>query len=153
MVMADLAAPQTRKIGLGPIRRGSIVRHELDAVVDAVRVIRAVQNIPSSRFVGMKDCSRRHQRADRRDCRAFPVNHGRNGSTVALADDDHDLPLAGALLSQSAVTAISAAVLFFDVAAEIRAINLDFARQLSFRLDCRADGLADFVSQDERGLY
>jgi hypothetical protein len=35
MVMADLAAPKPREIRFGPIRRGSIVRHKLGAVVDA----------------------------------------------------------------------------------------------------------------------
>jgi|SRR5271165_1810836 len=98
MVMADLTAPKPREIRLGPIRRGSIVRYELGAVVDPVRVIGAVQDIPRRRFVAVEDGSGRNQSADRRDGRALALDDDGHGAAITLADDDDDLALAGSLL-------------------------------------------------------
>ena len=54
MMVADLAAPQPREIRLGPIRRGSIVRNELGAVIDPVSIVTAVQDIPRRQFVAIR---------------------------------------------------------------------------------------------------
>ena len=99
MVMADLAAPQAREIRLGPICRCAVVRNELSAVVDPVRIVGAMQDIPSRRFVPLKNRARSDTSADCRDRRTLALNHDRHGPTITLADDDDDLALAGALLS------------------------------------------------------
>ena len=49
-------------------------------------------------------------------------------SPLPLAHDDHDLALAGLVLGKAAIDAVFLVVRGLDVAAEVRAVDLDLAR-------------------------
>jgi hypothetical protein len=78
----------------------------------------------------------------------------RQGTAKDLAGDNHDLAPAGLFLSRAAVGTIGLAVRLFDLAAEIGAVDRDFAGQLGFVriVYFRAHRLAQLVRQDERRL-
>jgi hypothetical protein len=71
-VSADpVAAGLVQSLGY-PGGNSPIVRYKLDAVIDPVCVVTAVQNhVPSGGFIGVNDRSLRYQRADRRYCRTL----------------------------------------------------------------------------------
>jgi hypothetical protein len=72
-----------------------------------------------------------------------------NGKSTApnLASDNHDLALARLFLSEPPVFAIGLSVLRFDVTAEIRTVDLDFAAQLGlvWIVNLRAHRFAQLV--------
>jgi hypothetical protein len=61
---------------------------------------------------------------------AFARQDKRQGAASHLADDNHDLALAGSLFDRATVRTIGFAVYRFDLAAEISAVYVTLAAQL-----------------------
>src|ERR1700730_13342199 len=154
MMLANLGAAQSREIRLGLIDADSVVSRVFLAVVEAQRVIGRMQKLTGTRLVGMNDCAGCNMLAYQRHCVALARHDKRQGATHDLASDNYDLAPAGLFLGEPASTAIRLAVLGFDVAAEIGAVDLYRAGQLGLVgiVDLRAHRFAQFVRQNERRL-
>ena len=119
---ADLGAAQPGEIRLGLVGARAVLA-ECDRMIDPVHVVMGVQHVPATRFVGVNGRTDRDVLADRRDRVALLTEHEGKRAAVALAHDDHDLPLAGLFLRDATVDALCNLVLRLDVAAEIRAVD------------------------------
>src|SRR5690606_33905668 len=87
------------------------------------------------------------------DLDAFGFVHGDKGTgaALALAKRDHDAALAGLVFGKTTVDTIFGKVRRADMAAEVCAVDLDFAVQLVVG-NLSGQSLAQLVSQNERRL-
>ena len=96
-------------------------------VIDPLRQEAIMQRIPSAGFVGMDRRAGRDALADHGNGGAFRLEDEGQREAVALAHDDHDLALAGLVLSKPAINPVVLVVGLADVPADISAVHFDFA--------------------------
>ena len=87
-----------------------------------------MQDVPASGFVGVDGASLGDALDDGLDRIAFVFRDERQGPAITLAHDDDGPALACLVDRKPAVLAIFLAVLRLNVAAKIRAVDLDVAR-------------------------
>lgn len=87
-----------------------------------------MQRIPVSSFVGIDGAAGRNGAGNRQDRCIFLFEHKRQRATAALAHDGDQATLAVLIDCETAIPAISLIVGRLNVAAEIGAVYLDFAR-------------------------
>lgn len=146
VVLAQFGAAQAgekafRLIGACFIRAvGQRVVDDLDRELGA-------KLVPTDTLVGMDGAALLDAGLDEVHRGGFRLEHGGQGSSVALADGDHDLTFAGLVLGKATVLAVFRA----DVAADVAAINFDHSPGTadSGALHLRRHRLAELVAQDE----
>lgn len=153
VVMADLGAAKAAEIALSIVRASAVFAISL-LMIDALHFEAGVEAIPRGCFVGMDDRALGDARLDECESLALGLEHGRDRTALALADDDNALALAGLVHSKATVAAVLFVVRRLDVSAEIAAVNLAF---LAFTAEdavehFAAHGFAELVEQDEGAL-
>lgn len=147
VVNAHLGASEAGEERLGLVRAG-FVGAVGDLMVDAVRLERLVQPIPTLRLVGMNYGAG----GDARLNRLHTLRLGAEGKSECLAltlsDHDDDAALTRLVLGEAAILPVRLHVLGTDVPAEIGAIHLNRTRHGRVGRLSR-HGLAQLVSHDE----
>ena len=106
-----------------------------------------MQDVPSTRFVGVNLGSARDVLADHWDCITFPADNPWDRSPKgALAGDNHDLALA---ILATLLATIGKTVRGASAGAEIGTIDLDLAGEFVAADYNRAHSLAELVQQHE----
>lgn len=115
-----------------------------ERVIDPLDREMAVQMIPVRRFVGVDRAAFGHALADSRDRRIFGERDEGKRFAVALAHDHDNATLGRAHLA--AVYAVILEVGRAHMAADVEAINFDFARSL-FAINAIGNGFAELVCE------
>lgn len=150
MLSADHAA-KPREVAFDIVGVGAIEEAVALRVVDTRGSEGSFQRVPMGGFVGKNHGARESNAAGNVDAFMFSMSYQSEGSAGALPKGDNDAALTSLVASKTTVNSVVLAVLGADVAAEIGAVDLYFAREGMAR-GFAGDGFAELVGEDEGGL-
>lgn len=101
----DLGTAKAAKEALRLIGAGFAVRIAF-LVVDALRQVALMKNVPAACFVGMNDCFGMNPSRDSLNALGFCLEHKGKCDPATFPHDDHDAALAGLVASQAAINAV-----------------------------------------------
>jgi hypothetical protein len=153
MMVADLAPPQTREVGLSTIGAGP-VHAVANLVIDPLHSVAAMELVPGGVLVSMDHGTFGDPHASRGHGIRFSGKHLCQRSTTAFAHDYDDLAVHWPVLGEPPIDPVHGHVLRSYMTTEVGTIDL---RSPPFTTDGKRKnagrhGLAQLMRQNERGL-